>query len=200
MLISSKHPIILASSSKIRAKIMKQVELNFETHSPDFDEEAAKKIHKGSIRQLAITLAEGKALSISKKFPDSYVIGSDQVCEFSRKAISKSNNKEEAIAQLTKMNGSNHYQNNATVIALNGKIIFRNFSRVKMTMRQLTKQEIEQYVEIEKPWGCAGSYKYESLGKHLFKKTSGDYFSILGLSIQPILHFLHRQKIIKFNS
>lgn len=56
--------------------------------------------------------------------------------------------------------------------------------------------EIENYVKIDRPWGCAGSYKYEALGKHLFEKISGDYYAILGLAIQPLLAFFHRKKLI----
>jgi septum formation protein len=64
-------------------------------------------------------------------------------------------------------------------------------------MRKMKIAEIEKYVQLEKPWGCAGSYQYESLGKHLFEKISGDYFSILGLAIQPLIFFLHQKKLIQ---
>lgn len=63
-------------------------------------------------------------------------------------------------------------------------------------MRNLTHQEIVNYVNLDQPIGCAGSYKYESLGKHLFENVKGDYFAILGLSIQPLINFFHQQKII----
>jgi septum formation protein len=197
MEIGSNHKIILASTSKIRRKILEEVKLNFTAISPDFDEEKAKtEFPQKSSKNLAIFLAKGKALSISKKLPNAYVIGSDQVCEFEEKEYSKSENLAQATAQLKKFNGKIHFQNNATVIAHNGKIIFQNFSRVKMEMRQMTSREIENYVEIDQPIGCAGSYKYESLGKHLFKKVSGDYYAVLGLAIQPLLSFLHQNKII----
>ena len=139
-------------------------------------------------------------MSISKKFPDAYVIGSDQVCEFAEKEISKSKDFAEAVSQLKKFNGKIHFQNNAVVVVFNGKIIFRNFSRVKMQMRKISAMEIENYVKAEESWGCAGSYKYESLGKHLFEKISGDYYSVLGLAIQPLISFLHRQKLISIKN
>jgi septum formation protein len=60
----------------------------------------------------------------------------------------------------------------------------------------MTAQEIENYVKTDQPVGCAGSYKYESLGKHLFKKVTGDYYAVLGLAIQPLLSFFHQNKII----
>ena len=193
-------PIILASTSKIRKKILEEVALNFKVIAPTFDEDKEKKKLKFPPKKLAIFLAQQKALSISEKFRDAYVIGSDQVCEFEEKEISKSKNAAEAIKQLTKFNGKIHFQNNAVVVALNGKIIFKNFSRVKLQMRKISAAEIKNYVETDQSWNCAGSYKYEGLGKHLFAKISGDYYSVLGLAIQPLLNFLHQKKIIKFTT
>ncbi len=197
MLVSCNSTLILASTSTIRKKILEEVGINFEVKAPLFDEEKGKKKAKLPPKKLALYLAEQKALSISEKFPDAYVIGSDQVCEFAEKEISKSNNAQQALGQLKKFNGKIHFQNNAVVIALNGKIIFKNFSRVKMVMRKLSAAELAVYVEKDQPWGCAGSYKYESMGKHLFEKISGDYYSVLGLAIQPLLNFLHQKKVIK---
>jgi septum formation protein len=188
--------LILASTSKIRQKILDEVSLKFEIVTPDFDEEKAKKNLKLSPKKLAIFFAEQKALSISKKMRDVHVIGSDQVCEFEEKEIPKSKNSAEALKQLKKFNGKIHFQNNAVAVALDGKIIFKNFSRVKLKMRKMSITEIENYVKIDRPWGCAGSYKYEALGKHLFEKISGDYYAILGLAIQPLLAFFHRKKLI----
>jgi len=188
--------LILASTSKIRRKILDEVGLKFKVVAPDFDEEKAKKNLKLSPKKLAIFLAQQKALSVSKKLRDVYVVGSDQVCEFEEKEIPKSKNFAEALKQLKKFNGKIHFQNNAVAVAFNGKIIFKNFSRVKLEMRKMSAAEIENYVKVDQPWGCAGSYKYESLGKHLFEKISGDYYSVLGLAIQPLLAFFYRKKLI----
>lgn len=136
MLIEHNCNLILASTSKIRKRIMDEVGLEFTVKAPLFDEDSGKKKVKLSPQKLAMYLAEQKALSISKKFSDAYVIGSDQVCEFEEKEISKSNNAKEASSQLKKFNGKVHFQNNAAVIAFNGKIIFRKFSRVKLQMRK----------------------------------------------------------------
>lgn len=200
MLIRHNCQLILASTSKVRKKILEESGFDFKVIAPLFDEDESKKELKLPPKELAIFLAEQKALSISDKFPDAYVIGSDQVCEFEGKEVSKSKNADEAIGQLTKFSGKNHLQNNAVVIALDGKIIFKSFSCVTLEMRKMTDQEIETYVKIDQPWGCAGSYKYESLGKHLFEKVTGDYYSVLGLAIQPLIAFLHNKKLISIAS
>lgn len=191
--------IILASTSAVRKKILTEVALDFKVMKPLYDEDNEKKnLPKMTTKKLALFLAKQKALSISEKFPKAYVIGSDQVCEFQKKEISKSKNAAEALAQLKKFNGKTHFQNNAVVVAFGGEIIFENFSRVELKMRKMLPAEIKNYVDRDQPWGCAGSYKYESLGKHLFEEISGDYFSVLGLAIQPLLAFFYREKIIKF--
>jgi septum formation protein len=192
-----KAKIILASSSKVRKEIMQNSGLKFEVVKPFYDEDGEKHLlPKMTCKKLAVILAKNKALSVSEKFRDAYVIGADQVCEFEEKEVFKSNNADEALTQLKKFNGKTHYQNNAVVVAFNGKIIFENFARVKLEMRKNSIKEIENYIKLDKPWGCAGSYKYESFGKYLFKEVSGDYFAILGLSIQPLLNFFCENKLI----
>ncbi len=196
-LLQHNKKLILASTSAVRKNILQAAGLDFEAIAPDFDEEEGKKNNANlSIKDLAIFLACGKALSVSKMHPSAVVIGSDQICEFAGEGISKSKNASEAFAQLKKFSGGNHYQNNATVVAKNGKIIFKKFCRVQLKMRKISDAQINSYIEVDQPWGCAGSYKYESLGKHLFEKISGDYFSVLGLNLQQLLNFLHRKNYI----
>lgn len=202
MMINVQKDIILASTSPVRKQILNEVGLKFKTISPTCDEDYLKKEFiknkpDFSMRSLAIFLSSKKALSISKDYPESYVIGSDQVCEFEGREISKSKDAKQAIIQLSKFNNNVHFQNNGLVVAKNGKVIFKNFSKVKLKMRKLTKIEIENYVNYDESWGCAGSYKYESYGKHLFEKVQGDYYAILGLCIQPLLNFLYDEQVIK---
>ena len=197
MLIKHHRSIILASSSKIRAKILQEHNIQFEVIKPFYDEDNEKNfLPKMNCQDLAIFLAQKKALSVSEKYRDAIVIGVDQVCEFNKKDISKSKNVEEAISQLSQFNGKIHYQNNGLVVCENNNIIFQNFTKVRLKMRKLTLKQIQDYVVFEQSYGCAGSYKYESLGKHLFSDIKGDYFAVLGLSIQPLINFLHQNKII----
>jgi len=197
MLKQSSNGIILASSSQIRKSILKTTAIDF-TIVPAYcnEEKIKKKSSKLSPKELSLFLAKSKALSVSELFADFYVIGSDQVCEFENQEIPKSKNSQEAIAQLTKMSGKTHYQNNSVVVAHKNKIIFEHNSKAKLKMRKITLEEITKYVKKDRPWNCAGSYRYESLGKHLFAEVKGDYYSILGFAIQPLISFLHSKKII----
>lgn len=198
-MLKQKKNIILASTSSIRKKILEDAGIIFKTIAPEFDEEHYKSINPNlNPKELSMNLAENKALSISLKNPDSLVIGSDQVCSVENVIFNKSKNFEQAFQQLTELSNKTHTQNNSTVIALNKKIIFRKFSKVFLRMRKCENEELQKYIALDKSWGCAGSYKYESLGKHLFAKINGDYYSILGLNIQEILNFLHKRKYINF--
>lgn len=197
MFFKQNYKIILASTSSIRKKILDDAGLKFEAISPDFDEDSAKKnLTSLSAKEKSLNLACGKALSISKKFPDAFVIGSDQVCQIDEVEVEKSKNITQAIEQLKKLNGKKHIQNNAVVVALNGKIIFKNFSKADLQMRKLSDDEISFYVTNDNPVGSAGSYKYESLGKHLFAKVKGDYYTILGFNLLPLLNFFYKKKIL----
>lgn len=197
-LIIQSADIILASSSKIRRHILADAGLEIKAVSPDFNEELAKESLNLPVKDLALHLAREKALSISRKKFDAYVIGSDQVCSLDEIELPKSKDADDAINQLQKLNGKIHYQNNAVVVAFNGEIVFENLSVANMTMRQMDLKNIRDYVIVDQPIGCAGSYKYESLGKHLFKKVEGDYYSVLGLAIQPLLNFFYQKNILKF--
>ena len=150
-----KDNIILASSSVIRKKIMKDLGLSFIAMKPDFDEESAKKnISYMPIKEQAIFLAKNKALSISKKNPNHLVIASDQICQIDNHIIPKSHNFEQAVKQLNIINNSIHYQNNAVCLFKKGSLLISHFEYAKLKMHNLSKKEICSYVELDQSWGC----------------------------------------------
>lgn len=196
--IKQKFELILASSSKVRKEILQDLGLKFKAINPDFDEETAKnEILDLDIASQSLFLAQGKAKSISIKHPNSLVIGSDQICQLANETISKPKDKEGAILQLKKLNGKIHYQNNAVTLFQNGKELFCVKQRATLKMRILTDAEIKSYVSLDNPVGCAGSYKIESLGRHLFNEIDGDISCISGMAIQPILNFMHQNQLIE---
>ena len=153
--------IILASTSFIRKKILTELNIEFQAIAPIFDEEAAKKDIKNlDIYSQVNFLAKNKALSIAQKYPNSIIIGSDQICELDGEIISKSKDKEEAIKHLQKLNGKTHIQNNAIFIYQNHRIIDSHYEMATLKMKNLTDQEINNYVNLDQSWGCAGSYKF----------------------------------------
>lgn len=191
--------IILASSSKIREKILTECQVKFVVILPFFDEDKAKKkLTAMPIKDKAMFLAKNKALSVSMKYPDHYVIGSDQICEIEGHELEKSKNHQQSFVQLKKLSGKIHYQNNAVCIYKNGRLMFKKFSRVKLKMRLLSDSEIRAYISLDDSFNSAGGYKFESYGKHLFEDIAGDYYSIAGLNAIAILGYLHKKTLISF--
>jgi septum formation protein len=141
-------------------------------------------------------LAKQKALSVSISNPSALTIGSDQICELAGISIDKSKDRQDAINQLALLEGETHIQNNAVCLYQGSKLLFKNSSKAKLTVRNLSNQEIETYVDLDQSWGCAGSYKFESFGKHLFEKVQGADNSIVGMNVLPLLNFLHQNKLI----
>lgn len=184
---------ILASTSPIRRHLLTENSIEFETIAPLCDEEEVKKslLHL-PLLQLALELAKAKAKSVSDKYPDAYVIGSDQICELDGKIISKSNNEGEAFNSLNVMNSKTHFQNNGTCIFLNGKPVMEHSERAGLTMKNLTDEEIWSYIKLDNPIGCAGSYKFELNGKNLFSEVKGTKEAILGFAVSKVVEWLQK--------
>lgn len=182
--------IILASTSYIRKKMMEQANLSFKTMPPQCDEDELKNhiTHLPTLEQ-ALELAKAKAYSISKYEPDTYVIGSDQICDLEGEIISKSKNYQDAFNSLTKLAGKTHKQNNGTCIYLNGECVLEVKDFAELTMKNLSKKQIEEYIELDTPIGCAGSYKFEENGKSIFSEIKGTTDCIQGFAISEVADF-----------
>ena len=188
--------IILASNSLARKSIMDDTGLIYQSISPKFNEDTEKYSINLSSKNLALYLATKKAMSLANDYYNSYIIGSDQLCLLENNEIFKPDNQQNAVNQLKKLRNKTHAQNNAIVIIHQNKIVFKNISTARLTMHNLSDNEIANYVKYDNPVGCAGSYKFESKGKYLFSQVSGSYHTILGLDIVPILSFFYKNKLI----
>lgn len=197
MPIITKDTLILASTSPIRHDLLTAAGLTFDALAPDFDEEQAKPhIKNRTPLEQALFLASGKACSVSAKHPNAFVIGADQVCALEKHIFSKPRNATRATSQLRMMSGKTHGQNCACVIAYSGKVIWQHAETAHLTMRQLTDDEIMQYVALDEPFWACGSYKFESYGKHLFAAVGGSYDTIKGLPMIPLLRTLYERDLI----
>ena len=199
MLLTTRHKIILASTSAVRQQILQSVQLPFVAIAPSVDEDKLKKqLNITCPLKLALELAKAKALSIAKEHPDAYIIGADQVCALGDSFLNKAKTQQEAVLQLNALSGKTHTQNNGFAVVHQHKVVFSHSAKVSLTMQKLSLASIKKYVESDNPVGCAGSYKYESLGKHLFSRVNGNYYAVLGLNIQPLINFFYTKKIITF--
>jgi septum formation protein len=184
--------IILASGSKYRKELLSQLNIPFETASPNVDEEPYK--NKGlSPKELAMTLAKLKAQSLKEQFPEAIIIGGDQVACLDQKIFSKPGTEQAATAQLSELSGKTHELMSA--ISIWSKETEAHFINVtNLEMHELTAEQISRYVKHDMPLDCAGSYKIEGLGISLFKNIfMNDYTAIIGIPLMELASTL-RQK------
>ncbi len=181
--------IILASSSKYRKAQLSKLNIEFLCYTPNVDESEAKKKIKNPF-ELAETLAMLKAQDIAKDNPDSIVIGGDQVVHFEGEILGKPHTAQAAFNQLKKFNGKTHEL--ITSICIIHNQFHHNIQDVtKLTMRNLTDKQIREYIQIDEPLDCAGSYKLEKLGIALFSEIdTKDASAIEGIPLMAVSNYL----------
>lgn len=195
------HSIILASGSASRAALLAGAGVQAQTITPYLDEEAvriAMRAEGASIRDQAMRLAELKALKISDR-QSGLVIGGDQMLALGERAFDKPASLAAARTHLQALSGKAHTLETAIVIAENGQIVWKHLARPKLTMRPLSQAFIDSYLaEVGQDiLSSVGGYKLEGLGSQLFTAIEGDYFSILGLPLLPLLDYLRVRGVIQ---
>ena len=192
-----EYKIILASNSSIRKKILEDSGISFEVVPSEVEEEEVKQsLSSNNFREYCLALAKAKALDVSNKKKNAYVIGSDQICCYGEEIFSKPLTKENCFKTLSKLSGNTHYQNCGISICKNGKEIWSHYAQAALTMKPLSDREIRDYIDKDEPFMACGAYRFESLGKNLFLTTKGDETTIQGLTLNPIINFLTSKKVI----
>jgi septum formation protein len=186
-------PLILASQSAARQELLRNAGLAFEAIPADIDERGIQDTSgltdPGAIAAL---LAGEKAKHISKAHPDRFVIGADQTLALGTKLFSKPADRAAAADQLRLMSGQIHTLNSAVAVAKGGRVLFSDVAVARMTVRKLDDPAISAYLAVagERVTLSVGAYQLEGAGVHLFERIDGDYFTILGLPLLPLLAFL----------
>lgn len=182
--------IILASTSQYRKKLLEQLNVPFTAIAPLADEAVLKKTSSVSLPDLPLFLAQKKTESLIAIYPQSIIIGSDQMGLLDSKPLDKAGTKDKAITQLLSLQGRTHTLLTALSVYCAGKW-FHHVDTTKLTMRALTREQIVRYVDLENPIDCAGSYKIEALGVSLFENIeSKDPSAIVGLPLMALTRIL----------
>lgn len=193
-------PVILASTSSARAQLLTNAGVAFEAVAPGVDEAAVTEalLAEGTCpRDMADALAELKAVRVSNRRPG-LVIGADQTLDLDDVLVDKAETLAEARDWLMELRGRQHVLHSAVVVARDGQPVWREIKSAKMRMRSFSDAFLDAYLaaEGEALLACVGSYRLEGLGSQLFEAVEGDYFTVLGLPLWPVLAELRRAGVI----
>ena len=177
-----QRPLILASTSRYRRELLMRLRLPFDVQPPEVDETARS---GETPRELAERLALEKAQAVAARFPEAVVIGSDQVADLAGEALGKPGDHARATAQLRRMRGQTLvFQTAVAVVCQATGFVQRDLAPVRVVFRELSDAAIEQYLQAEQPYDCAGSAKSEGLGVALLSAIdSDDPTALVGLPL-----------------
>lgn len=186
-----QKPLILASGSAIRSKLLASLGLEFQIIPSTCNEDAIKQgFAPDKLIELGYALASHKAFEVSQRFPEHYVIAADQLCILDNTLFDKPLSHETAIKHLQQLQGKTHRQVACLCIVRNGNMLWQHHESATLSMRSLSERAIESYLQMEKPYHSCGAYQYETMGKWLFSEIAGREETILGLPLIPLMEAL----------
>jgi septum formation protein len=194
-------PVVLASASAARAALLAGAGLAVHCQPAAIDEDSLKaslKLEGATPAQVAETLAELKAQRVSARYEGALVIGADQMLSCNDVWFDKPADRDHAAAQLRALSGKRHTLWTSVCVVRNGSRMWHHNAAARLTMRELSDTFIDSYLAAA---GAAvttsiGAYQIEGLGAQLFAEVDGDFFTILGLPLLPLLDFLRHNKVL----
>jgi septum formation protein len=194
-------PIVLASRSAARIALLSGSGVPFTVAPSSVDErgvEAPLLARGASPAAIATALAEAKAVDVSKRDPAALVIGADQTLDLDGDRWTKPTSIDVARLQIARLSGRTHQLHSGVAIARGGNVTWRHISSASLTMRTLTGAAIDAYLAAagESVTGSVGAYQLEGAGVRLFERIEGDYFTILGLPLLPLLARLREEGVL----
>lgn len=191
--------LILASTSSTRIALLRNAGIDFEAISPQVDERALETpllAAGASPAEIALALARAKALAIDG--PGALVLGGDQVLDLDGERFVKPADRADAARQIARLAGKTHRLRTAVVLAEAGEIVWELVTTASLTMRPLDDEDIERYLDVagDSALWSVGAYLLEGVGIQLFSAIEGDYFSILGLPLLPLLEILRQRGVL----
>ena len=191
--------IILASKSGVRKKILEENQIKCIAEPSNVDEDSIKDSllkENATPEIISKNLAELKANKISQKRNGDLVLGADSVIDLKGKIISKPTNRREALETLRNLNGQTHHLISSVCMSLNGSMVWNYTDRASLTMKQMTEEELVDYLAkiTDEALYAYNVYQIEGEGRSLFSKIEGDEDTIMGLPVKKIKEYLRNYK------
>jgi len=195
----SPQPLVLASKSDVRGKMLAAVGMRFEIRPAQIDERAVE-ADSGATDAAAIArlLARAKAAAVAKTLPGRLVLGADQTLARGARRFSKPADRAAAAEQLRALRGRTHELHSALALVRDGAVLFDCVDSARLTMRNISDRFLDEYLDMvgDTALSSVGAYQLEGIGVHLFEQVDGDFFTILGLPLLPLLAFLRQNKFV----
>ncbi len=189
---TSSHPqIVLASTSPFRKMLLEKLGVPFETAKPEVDETPQT---NETVAEMVSRLSLAKAKAIAPSYPNALIIASDQSASFQDRPIGKPHHYENAVKQLRQFSGQTiTFWTGLVVLDTRHNTSQQTLDETRVTFRTLTETDIHNYLVLEEPYQCAGSFKSEGLGITLFESIEGkDPNALIGLPLIDLTHFLRQ--------
>ena len=194
--------LVLASGSVSRKMLLTAAGVTFIADPADLDEDrlmADLKAQGADAAKVASTLAQQKAIAVSRRHPGRTVLGGDSVIAFGGEYLSKCATLDAARALLARLSGHEHLLVSAAALARDGALLWTHASPCHMRMRDLSPEFLDDYLAQEGPaiLSSVGCYHFEGRGAQLFDRVDGDYFSVLGLPLLQVLSQLRKEGVLE---
>jgi septum formation protein len=187
--------VVLASSSRTRRLLLENAGITIEVVSPRIDEDEIRQAmlaEKADAGEIAEVLAEQKARSVSRQYPQDLVVGADQILEMGGVIFSKPVNLAAAREALLSLRNRDHNLFSCVCVVHDDQRLWHKLDSARLTMRNFSDEFLDAYLDAigDEALAGPGSYRIETSGAQLFSNISGDIFTILGLPLLPLLDFL----------
>lgn len=192
----ASEPLVLASASRVRQALLRNAGIAVEVCPAALDERAveaaASSPHAAAVAAL---LSREKACAVARRRHGRLVLGGDQVLSFSSRRLAKPADRAAARARLLALRGRTHELHSAVALVRDDAILFQHVDVARLTMRAFSERFLDCYLDAvgDAATESVGAYQLEGLGVQLFERLEGDYFTVLGLPLVPVLAFLRRQ-------
>ncbi len=193
------EPLVLASKSTARLALLAGAGIAVEVLAADIDERGIEaKASAKDAGVAAVLLAREKARAVAAQRPGRLVLGADQTLALGARRFSKPADRAAAADQLRDLRGKTHALHSAFAVMRDADVLFEHADVARLTMRMFSDRFLEQYLDLaaEEVTSSVGAYQLEKAGIQLFERIEGDYFTILGLPLLPLMDFLRRERCL----